>query len=449
MIGERIEIEGNLHVLSPLRIGSGSFREPKDGEFASAKGDDVRDQGLIATLLKDHKGKPYLPGSSLKGVLRRASASVAELFGPGSIEKPEDAQSGRVTLFNAYLSQSASSEDVPGLVDRDGTQLENGIFVETNVAIDRDAGVAAKSQLFRSEYVLPGCVFLMRISLARPNFETVEELANVLSLLAGEEGIPVGGKTRAGNGAVRLDPNSLRATFVSPRGDPEELSERLVASVEPRASSAAAAARFDLVLSCDGPFLIADPQRKREAGDRDTPQIGALIEFSGDRPRLSGKSLIGALRAQFDWFCQTRGGEAGAREVPPRSLLPPTAGARLFGTTDWRGRMEVARIEPRGAPVKKDITSVKLDRFSGAPIDNALFTVESWCATECAVSLELDNVTGLSPEEMDILGEDDVLFEKFVENLCCDIWGGLDIGYSTNSGFGWFSVRRRTDGQNN
>ena len=77
--------------------------------------------------------------------------------------------------------------------------------------------------------------------------------------------------------------------------------------------------------------------------------------------------------------------------------------------------------------------SVRLDRFSVSPVDNALFGTEALVAPEFEVELELDQ-RGLLPD-------DTAFFEAVLKQIADDVWGGLRLGLGKNKGFGAFTVQ--------
>lgn len=121
----------------------------------------------------------------------------------------------------------------------------------------------------------------------------------------------------------------------------------------------------------------------------------------------------------------------------------------------WRALVEVGTIRFLGSaawsddgtwtagPVRTtDLTSVKLDRFSGAPIDNALFTTRAYIDPVFRVELRVRNRTGALNGKA-VLDADLTLWDRLVEHL---VRRGIVLGHGGNKGFGWFRCEQVTKG---
>ena len=126
----RLEIQGALELKSPLHIGAGTSSPLTD-----------------APVLRIN-GKPFLPGTSLRGVLRHLLQSEASLLGctVGDwlslfSEATEDhPYQSRLTISSAFLEP----DQTPVSETRD------------HVNIDRESGAAARTGKFDNEAILPG-----------------------------------------------------------------------------------------------------------------------------------------------------------------------------------------------------------------------------------------------------------------------------------------------------
>ena len=131
-------------------------------------------------VIKDSKGMPYIPGSSLKGKLRsmleykhgRAESGapcgcgqdlktcpVCTIFGPHKNTRHELGPT-RIIVRDASLSNKS-------LKDWQAAKNEGKDFTETKTetAIDRKTGMAARGSLRTQERVEAGTEFLLNISL--------------------------------------------------------------------------------------------------------------------------------------------------------------------------------------------------------------------------------------------------------------------------------------------
>ncbi|NJN66278.1 MAG: hypothetical protein HC884_05985 [Chloroflexaceae bacterium] len=221
---------GNLVLTGALHIGSGSGNEQTD-----------------AAIVRDAQGRPYLPGSSLRGAFRAAVERLAPtLLGPNNtqiredfeemqriqeasekaLEKArEDAQStgesfdteramqmqldARLSaaerLFGTVLWASPLTiPDLPLLAeDPASTQGE----IRHGVGIDRDTGAAREQVKYDFEVLPRGSTFrfLMRCEMEH-RYQAVWERLLAIGLRLLEMGeLPLGGRLARGVGQVRLD----------------------------------------------------------------------------------------------------------------------------------------------------------------------------------------------------------------------------------------------------
>ena len=114
----------------------------------------------------------------------------------------------------------------------------------------------------------------------------------------------------------------------------------------------------------------------------------------------------------------------------PDDVKTLTQTERLFGVTGFRARLAIDRLEVKKAE-DFEISSVKLDRFTGGPMDNALFKTQAHRDVEVHVSLRLAHAT-----------EADVTFtEQLITDICRE-GEVLVLGHGGSKGFGWFNVAR-------
>jgi CRISPR-associated RAMP protein (TIGR02581 family) len=235
----RLRLEGSLEAKTALRIGAGRSNSPTE---------------LDLPVVKNAVGKPYIPGSSLKGVLRsNVEAIVRGIVG----ENPEiacnptnneewcipvqkngprpdigkikdelrDLREGRdAALTEKILERTclvcrlfgspwlASKIQISDLPVEHRTWF--GQFQERNgVAIDRDKEVAAEGKLYDFEVVPAGVRFHFKAIVE--NAKT-SQLGMLWSGLRGfEDGdIAIGGATSRGLGAVKLQLTTK--TYVHP-----------------------------------------------------------------------------------------------------------------------------------------------------------------------------------------------------------------------------------------
>jgi CRISPR-associated protein Csm3 len=233
----RLRMEGLLTTRTGLHIGAGGSGDPLATDLP---------------VVRDGSGRPYIPGSSLKGVLR--SAAEALLHGAPFAGKPGEAalwacqmmsgapcithdqvvelrdkkenEPGRETvdagrevaeavwnasctvcrLFGSLaMASRVRFPDLPLVGDLPGMELRNG------VGIDRDKGLAADKVLYDFEAVPPGTSFRLTVILDNPEDSDAGLLLYLFHEM-NEGNLALGGKTSRGLGQVRIAWESLVET---------------------------------------------------------------------------------------------------------------------------------------------------------------------------------------------------------------------------------------------
>ncbi|MFM2043793.1 MAG: hypothetical protein RLY86_2369 [Pseudomonadota bacterium] len=435
----RFEVTAELEVMSPLHLGTGERERDLIPRLSSKAGEENNPE--LALIARDGSGKPYLPGPSLKGLLRRLAAdggAVTALFGdPNSAET---GVMGSVLVWGAPCKTMAPPSDAPYAADLAGKDRP-GTFVSARTKIDPKSGTAEHNKLFFQEVVPPGTLFSLKLLvIGRAEEEAKAALDRLLPPLARlAAGAHIGKGQADGQGRVRLKTETLTVTrrWVDNNGELSSAPHPITLPPAP-----AAARGWNLRLTCEGPFLVQDsshipPGEGREAlkvADKLERNDPALSNLKGQRlakklPLLPGTSLMGAIRARAEWLAALEGWNEGRKK---------DAIELLFGKVGHRGRLRLDEMRTEDAQ-PWNVTSVKLDRFSGAPVDGALFTSAAFCGVRITANLVLDpcrdtTAAAFAADAFDLAG-------KIIEDLKKN---GLMLGHGTNKGFGWFDVAVET-----
>lgn len=451
---DRVTFDLTLTVLSPLHIGDGQARPLETLRSEHAHLRRLREAGEptgagVATVVRDNTDRPCLPATAVKGLLSALEENQDrrdELFGTikdtvwtrdgGGHEVPVD--HGRMGRLHLRLARAGWPIAVPD--DLPFADTGHGTYIDTRVAIDRQTGTADRGQpdrsddgkLFSQELVPPGARFIVHATYhgTRARFE--ETVSPLLAHLRRREGLPLGKGGAKGQGAVRLDAETVTATVHGFDTAAFRMVAEKVTLTLPEAAGAATTGET-LHLFCKGPFLPIDPTRGGSAKDGKA-QLAAYRRGGGE-PVLRGTGLIGALRARCAWLAELASPASGDDPwrrpddwSSPDDLTPTE---RLFGVTGWRGLVRVVAIgAPTGVPVRS-LTSVSLDRFTGGPIDGALFSSEAFVGCGFTVGLALDERRQPSRDDRTLFGD---LIDDIKEH-------GLRLGSGTTKGFGWFTVK--------
>lgn len=468
MFARRVVIEGTLAVLSPLHVGSGDCDDDPaidlSDEDRERLGFGANERPESARVVRDVNGRPYIPGTSLKGVLRAAAQAagyekplIEALFGDIKHTDTERGVMGALTIFGAELERPVSASGRPAF-EKKNERIASSLALSARTAIEDGRGVVDEHKLFYAEEVVPGTTFRFRACYQPPSATGLAEgreqaigdlLCQLLALMASDDGIALGRGTADGAGRVHVGDWKLTHEKVDETGvfarDPDPPYR-----IEIGADSAITRPGHwvELTLSGEGPFFVDDwwyarQQTKKKQGkparDRDKaeqePQLAALREARpGNRPILPGTSLMGVLRARAEWLEKLM----DANGEWPISGDGPTLAERLFGTTDRRARLVLDKLELADGAASMLATSVRLDRFSGAPIDGALFSVD------CFVDPVFHATLRLVPEsDPSVHRAVDSLFQSLLRDVETN---GLMLGHAGNRGFGWFTVERKAGG---
>jgi CRISPR-associated protein (TIGR03986 family) len=438
---DRIEIGATLSVTTPLHVGTGRrFKDalikarPEDAKFS------LEEQPYSAEIAADGMGRPYLPGSGLKGALRalleaalgRGEGVADPLF--GSVDDEDGGRMGPLIVYGARFEKAPTNSLRPHARSKG-----DGKAASARTAIDPRRGTADRHKLFHADEVIPGTTFRFE-ALYLPAYAGAEawEQLKALLFLFREHGLTAGRGTRAGHGRLKVEGAivALRRELKG-NGDlgksavPELAHDRLKQALGPRYGDLrpGVGKSYSLTLSCDGPFFVNDWSWEPDNDQKDEkePQLKALRE-SDAKPILPGPSLLGAMRARARWLAEL----AALREDAESPFRPENVVDRLFGTRDGRGLLGIDVLSAGPTAARRKMTSVRLDRFSGGPMDGALFAVDSFVSPTFTLTLHLDRRADEALE---------IALASLLEDLARN---GLRLGHGGNRGFGWFDVELKT-----
>lgn len=208
-------IKGIISAESPLHIGTGL--------------EDFSPTAVDNGVIRDENGNPFIPGTSLKGVLRSFMERIIPSLYSEDQYKACDIISNPCTdddflksIKNAGLSDEQSAEkiyeeecdvcrlfggkafaskihisDCRLIGDKAYTQKRDG------VAIDRDTLTGADGKKYDFECVASGTKFNFEMTIDNLDDEQ-KELVNIILGCLKNGGLQVGGKTSAGLGCIKL-----------------------------------------------------------------------------------------------------------------------------------------------------------------------------------------------------------------------------------------------------
>jgi CRISPR-associated protein Csm3 len=200
---KRIIISGVLEAVTPLHIGSGK-PEVELGE-------------VDLPVLTDPEGRPYIPGSSLKGRVRAEAERIARQKGM-NVCKPPDVKNMCGSLKRnpddfcicCRIFGTAGDLSVASKVKfRDAYPLSKveTLLERTGIAIDRDKGTVARGALYTIQAIPAGVHFGLEIVCENMS---EDELRLLKAALKSVEDSALGGSSTRGFGKVKIKIDAVK-----------------------------------------------------------------------------------------------------------------------------------------------------------------------------------------------------------------------------------------------
>ena len=377
--------------------------------IGGAEGEDVD----MAVLRDRVSGGPLLTGASLAGALRssltdrrhgyftaESDGTIARLFG-GRFGDETGEQSALIVFDSRGPLREAGGIEV-----RDGLRINpaTGTADEggsDGAAIDGRHG----GRKYIYEVLPPGTRFPLRLELLVPAAGAERELLmTLLDALDGlDDGIRLGARGTRGLGAVttsnwrahRYDLSSAAGWLAWLRSDHER-------PLPPGTPAMDRAALRNLLLGPEASADVAgeaDDRRRRFTATLDLHLPGGLLVRSspadptapdaahlrsGGEPALPGTSLAGVLRAQALRVARVVRAEQGDGDAWVSGLFGPPLGARGPAAA----RLEVGEAVITGGRLLRP-SRTSIDRFTGGPVDQALYNEEPVYGGDMQVSLTI------------------------------------------------------------
>ena len=445
---ERLDISLPITLLSPLHVGSVEARLFPAVTNASG-GEPAFQVAEVLTTKSEHGLVPFIPGASLKGVLRAlfdeadaaGKPAVRRLFGWASDNDQETSEMGLLFVHSALPAETRQAAVALAAARRRPMK---------RTALDPDTGAVAGAKLFSYDTVPAGTVFSLRLRLLLPSGRKAEAEADLLSLLRRvcAEPLRVGRGSKIGQGRAEADLDQIfvkRLVWTDGRFVPSTeagWAER----VRKAPLGAATAVRRSFKLRCDGPYISKDPFAEQPVtASRNV--IEARVDGDG-RAELLPSSFLGALRQRAVWQQRPLSNRPDRPDTPLRRryLEEREAGEsladfvhsklttveRLFGINGFRGLLRIERLACVADEGTISLTSVALDRFSMAPKHGALYTVRARLRPRFEVVITVERRRPDLPTAADL-----TFLDALLQSFTAD---DLLLGYGTTKGFGWFRI---------
>lgn len=334
----KILIAGKLVLQSPLLIGDG------EGETS----DNFRD----VHVLKNRDGKPFIPGTSLCGVLRDwltqiQPDAVTEIFGD------MDAMQSSIQLDDIAL---AGGE----IISRDG------------VRIDGLTGTGVDGGKFDYEAIERGATGNLRLLINLRGCHSIEKISAVVARMLRrlQDGIRLGALTTKGFGLVTVE--DLNADFYDFRNKADVAAyffgKPAANKIEPSTEKNSASPK-DFIVDAQFKFNSSFIVRDYEVDKADKEQkISAVTLKSRADFVIPGTSLKGILRHRAEYIFRKLGGNAAALEkLMGSSTSDKKIKSRFIVAESYVAPENFAEVEHRRN---------KIDRFTGGTLQGMLFATK-------------------------------------------------------------------------
>ena len=367
----KILLKGRIVLCSPLLIGSGVERD----------GNDVDTQ-----ILRDKENNPFIPGTSIAGMIRAALSETTEkAFFGGEVNLPGDGK---------------KKTEVQSAVNIDDIFLRGAeVVLRDGVAIDDARGVAEDAKKYDYELVERGAEgdFCAEITLRGYHKELFGDyLPKIVRKLAESvaAGFRVGAMTSKGFGRVQVEglamdyydftkKDDALAWLAPDRGQASLHEENF--EIKENAALTESNLVVDAEFALKGSVIVKDtdvPPNKRQG---DNP-VHAVMKESRSEYLIPGPSVKGAMRhcaariMEQLGFTETRDFLNHLMGLDADALKAKKKNRRRKDDKEssWQSRFLVDEVYiPKQEATCFAQTRNRIDRFTGGTIGGALFTTEA------------------------------------------------------------------------
>ncbi|MCK9396913.1 MAG: TIGR03986 family CRISPR-associated RAMP protein, partial [Methylobacter sp.] len=395
---KRWHISVVLTTLTPLHIGSGEFFERDD--IKNTDGEPVK----INACIKGSKGRPIIPGSTIKGKLyqwlktRNAEESLLEnLFGKGHNPANNDqGRGGKAEFHDAEII-----EPLTGSQPWPYWREEHQTFIAASTAIDRHKQAALQQSLHYMETVPTGIRFKFTLTGVMNDKEAALLIAALDSFdknknqpcfgadganaygrmeLHGHLHIKVMGAKEISKWLNDFRKNDTKMAMDSAGNlQPQEI-DKLIKRGKALFGANCDELKLGLTLKFKGPFLVNDPYAVKRLSSDEKHKTDHFPLLDKDlNPYLPVSSFRGVMRSQAERIIRTLDGRCCSTDDPCESIYDKDdlnklcLACRIFGASGWKTVINLHDFKPVGKSQKTKQDFVAIDRFHGGGKDGAKF----------------------------------------------------------------------------
>ncbi len=409
---------------------------------------DIQTDALVVT---DINGLPYIPGSSLAGVLRHSIAGDEELDVLFGFQKGSTGHGSQLIISDAVMiGKEGKAMDGIQLIDPHDAFYSHFLSmpIRQHVRIT-ETGTADDKGKFDGQITFKGTRFVFEMELISSKNE--EDAFNKLLSQMQSKDFRIGSGTRNGFGRIKcvsikekaLDLEKDLSLYLSKSSDLSKEWEGYEPDTHSLVPSQDKWEEFDIHLCAEDFFLFGSGLSDDEADM--TPVSEDYIEWDNEKPVFKSGTVIpassikGALshRTAFYWnklnelFVDDKKGLTADQNEAVAAIFGK-AGEGMNSQSITRGNILIDDIFiPVVEP--KLLNHVSIDRFTGGALDGALFSEKASYGS--GLNIELHIIVKKSA-----LDESDSIRKAFESALDDLRKGMLPLGGGTNRGHGIFTT---------
>lgn len=430
-----------LEAMTPFAIGSGE-----------------KDLLTDALVIKDINGLPFLPGTSLAGVIRSACDNKELDLTPFGYQDNDEGK-GSCVIFSDGVMIGKTGKPIDGLkvIDKDDAFYSHfkTLPIRQHIRIN-PKGVSDNHGKFDEQVTYKGTRFCFEMELLSTGSDTEAKLYEAMLETLRCETFRVGSGTRSGFGLMKVVSMQRRDYDLNTSADLESYISRSASLGAPLEGAKEITSNtipnekwklYTLKLKPKDFFLFSSGMGDDEADI--TPVNEAQIKWVDNIPHfkehcilIPATSIKGVLahRTAYNWNKLTKRFIDGEGEKPLTDNDNPAVVA-IFGKSGEDAKQDTRRgnimlsdiILPleKEKDVEKSMSHVAIDRFTGGSIDGALFTEK----VTNGRSMEITLFIYVLKESI----KDDNIRNAFEKSLQDITEGLLPLGGGANRGYGVFT----------
>lgn len=423
------------------------------------------DAAPLQAIELDSLGRPFIPATSIKGLIRNIAASTL----PAGAEKSVDRLLGDI----ARERRLGGGSQAVGAIAEIRNAWQSGEIdpakssrpaIRGRTKLHRGSRTAEDGYLRHDRAVAPGARFDLEIILDRAELPDVTLLAALLERIDGSSSSSAlgSGKTQ-GDGRIRFEglaigkvgAEELTRWLKAPENaDWQDFASDVVVDTSSvKCLTSVERRTFPMSIQIAGSFLVsvANPKKSRPGEDNPEPSHlpFRLKAEEANIPLLPASSMDGALRSQAERIWRTISNDF--REWDEASLPAPLED--LFGSSQRSSMLEIGHfVGAPQAPTDQDF--VAIDRFTGGQMPGAKYKLRSFqrpclkgelsVVLRRSVNQRLSGKAGNSADEAATIKPESIgLLALTLKDLAC---GDVTLGFATRKGYGDVSALHYGEG---